>query len=130
MGSPYPTYTSSDLSLIARYEQGEFRSAVELAQVMGRNEGTVRSWLKLFGIKRRGYKTRASELHKARMAEPKCKRCEILLKYAENGHKGGLCAECIEDLAHLADREWRNKTADAALVAYEDVTQQQKESAI
>jgi hypothetical protein len=130
MPKPVLSCTSSDLSLIARYEQGEFRSAVELAQVMGRNEGTVRSWLKLFGIKRRGYKTRASELHKARMAEPKCKRCEILLKYAENGHKGGLCAECIEDLAHLADREWRNRTADAALVAYEDVTQQQKESAI
>ena len=55
-------------------------------------------------------------------------RCEILLKEVPEGSTNGICAWCLEELAMLAEREKRQALADAALVAWEDVTELEAES--
>ena len=100
-------FTRRELNVIDAYQRKTI-TASEACNTLGVPKTTFYVWLGNLGISLR-------QPRKSRPAkQPRCSRCEIVLKYAPEG-QDGVCGWCIEELAMLDAVMARNRLADAAL---------------
>ena len=110
-------FTRRELTALDKFEQGA--TIKSIAGELNANTESVADWLRALGTYRRKHKPH-SDARQMTIREPKCARCEVLLKYTEGNHDG-ICGLCHEDLARLSVLEQRRVKLDYATVMVEDM---------